>query len=278
MLQKMVFGPRSRLSPDLDFTSRTPIDRDGIPVMMLDALAEPYNGIVFRFDKDKDWYLTSDGCAANPVCSHAGNEKGVKIKLQVSTHELPILGVEAMPQVQQDYFKLLPYHPASISCLAFEEVIAEKIRAASQRSKIRDLLDLSEVSARPLQRDLIRALAVLKLWNSGGRGLDFKRLRRRIQDDSSYDIADLRNLLRKDQNPVLNDMIVRVVEGFHFLADLTERREPWRWTRCNAVARKRANFSSRWVKDAVVSERADTVRDCSLWGHDCRQQRKDFEG
>jgi predicted nucleotidyltransferase component of viral defense system len=222
MLRKMVFGPRGRLSTDLDFTCRTDVPLDDLVVMMLDALAAPYHGITLHFDKDKDWYLTDDGAATNPVCSHTDNAKGVKIKLQVSMREHPILPVKETPQVPQDYFKLLPFQPAPIPCLAFEEIVAEKIRAASQRSKIRDLHDLSEVATRPLQRDLIRSLAVLKLWNSGGPGLDFDRLRQRIQDGGSYDIADLRNLLRKDQNPDLNSMIRRVIDGFQFLANLTD--------------------------------------------------------
>ena len=64
--------------------------------------------------------------------------------------------------------------------MAFEEVVAEKIRAASQRSKVRDLHDLSEIALRALDRDLIRSLAVLKLWGSEGPNLDYNRLRGRI--------------------------------------------------------------------------------------------------
>ncbi|WP_204324155.1 hypothetical protein, partial [Stenotrophomonas maltophilia] len=89
----------------------------------------------FRFDKDKDWYLTDDGCAANPVCFHDDNPKGVKIKLQVSTREEPVLPVMPVDQIKQDYFAQLPFVPAAIPSLAFEEAVAEKIRAASQRSK-----------------------------------------------------------------------------------------------------------------------------------------------
>lgn len=222
MLRKMVFGPRGRLSTDLDFTCRTDIDLDDLTVMLLDALDQPYHGIVFRFDKHKDWYLTGDGCAANPVCSHEHNPLGVKIKLQISTRERPILPVRALPQIEQDYFKLLPFRPEAIPCLTLEEAVAEKIRAASQRSKIRDLHDLAEVSMRPLNRDLIRALAVYKLWTSGGPGLDFDRFRRRIADASNYNLDDLRSLLRKDQNPDLAGMIRRVVQGFRFLSSLTE--------------------------------------------------------
>jgi predicted nucleotidyltransferase component of viral defense system len=220
MLRKMVFGARGRLSTDLDFTCRTDISIDDLMTMMLDALNESYRGLNFQL-KDKDWYLTDDGCAANPICSHEDNGRGVNIKLQISTRERPILPVLVAPQLDQEYFKLLDFKPAAIPSLAFEEAIAEKIRAASQRSKIRDLHDLSELSGRKLNRELIRSLAVLKLWNSGGPGLDYGRFSERIKGGGDYDIADLTNLLRRDQKPDLEGMIRRVLEGFRFLADLT---------------------------------------------------------
>ena len=223
MLRKMVFGPRGRLSTDLDFTRRTDTPVDDLMMMMLEALSTPYHGLSFRFDRDRDWYLTDDGCAANPVCFHDDNPKGVKIKLQVSTREKPVMPVAPASQIDQDYFRLLGFAPAAIPSLAFEEVVAEKIRAASQRSKIRDLHDLSEIASRPLNRDLIRALAVLKLWNSGGPGLDFDRLCERVREGRDYDISDLANLLRKDQRPDLNGMIRRVIDGYRFLSDLSER-------------------------------------------------------
>lgn len=222
LLRKMVFGPRGRLSTDLDFTQRSGIPVDDLMLTMLDALSAPYHGLSFRFDKDKDWYLTEDGCAANPVCFHDGNKNGVKIKLQVSTREMPVMPVVAMAQLDQDYFRLLPFKPAAIPSIAFEEAIAEKIRAASQRSKIRDLHDLSEIAGRALDRDLIRSLAVLKLWNSGGAGLDYERFAARVKGGGDYDIGDLTALLRKDQKPDLGGMVARVVDGYRFLADLTD--------------------------------------------------------
>jgi predicted nucleotidyltransferase component of viral defense system len=222
MLRKMVFGARGRLSTDLDFTSRADISRDDLLVKILDALAQPYHGIAFRFDRDKDWYLTDDGCAAVPVCSHAENQNGVKIKLQVSTREQPVLPVKEVSQLRQDYFNLLPFEPAAIPSLVLEEAIAEKIRAASQRSKIRDLHDLSEISVRPFRRDLTRSLAVLKLWNHGGPGLDFERIRQRLKDGRGYDLGELRNLLRKDQVPDPDAMTQRITDGFQFLGNLTE--------------------------------------------------------
>lgn len=221
-LRKMIFGPRGRLSMDLDFTCRTGISLDDLMLGLLDALGQPYHGLTFRFDRNKDWYLTDEGCAANPVLAHPGNPTGVKIKIQASTRERPMRPVAPAPQIEQSYFRHLQFVPAPIPSLAVEEVIAEKIRAASQRSKIRDLYDLSEIARRPLQKELIRSLAVLKLWESGGPGLDFARFRARIEGGGDYDLMDLKNLLRKGQSPDLSVMIARVIEGFQFLGQLTD--------------------------------------------------------
>jgi hypothetical protein len=48
-------------------------------MLLVDALGKPYKGLTFQL-KDKDWYLTDDDCAVNPICSHADNAKGVNIK------------------------------------------------------------------------------------------------------------------------------------------------------------------------------------------------------
>ena len=111
--------------------------------------------------------------------------------------------------------------------LAVEEVIAEKIRAASQRSKIRDLYDLAEISQRPLNQEVVRSLAVLKLWQGGGAGLDFDRFRQRVEAGDEYDVKDLQNLLRKDQKPDLAKMIGRVCCEFRFLGQLTKMKKIW---------------------------------------------------
>ena len=222
MLRKMVFGPRGRLSTDLDFTLNSAITDEGVMEMMLNALGQDYQGLSFRFDRDKDWYFTNNSLAANPVCAHAENKKGLKIKLEVSLREKPILPVRAMPQIVQAYFKLLPFKPADIPSLGFEEALSEKIRAASQRSKIRDLHDLSEAAGKALNHHLIRSLAVIKLWESDQGNLDYETFAAQIQNGKDYDLGELANLLRKDQRPELKDMIRRVVEGFRFLGQLTD--------------------------------------------------------
>jgi hypothetical protein len=117
---------------------------------------------------------------------------------------------------------MLEFKPVEVPSLAFEEAVAEKIRAASQRSKIRDLYDLSEIGVRAVDHALIRSLAVLKLWDSNGPNLDYDRFRERIKGAGDYDVAELASLLRKDQRPDLKNMIQRVVDGFRFLREMTE--------------------------------------------------------
>jgi predicted nucleotidyltransferase component of viral defense system len=146
----------------------------------------------------------------------------VKIKLQFSMRERPVLPIRPMPQIALDYFSLLEFVPVAVPCLAFEEVVAEKIRAAAQRSKVRDLRDLSEIAVQVLDRDTIRSLAVLKLWDSDGPNLDYGRFREQILAAGDYDIGDLATLLRKNQRSDLNRRIRRVVDGFRFLGEMTD--------------------------------------------------------
>ena len=157
MLRKMVFGPRGRLSTDLDFTLYSQIARDDIMMALLEAFAQPYRGLRFQLDQSNDWYVADESCGANPLCAHDDNPVGVRLKLQVSLRERPVLPVVATVQIPQEHFELLGFAPAAIPSLALEEVLAEKIRAASQRSKIRDLYDLSESLNLEFERPRVRA-------------------------------------------------------------------------------------------------------------------------
>lgn len=221
MLRKTVFGPRGRNSTDLDFTLCSTIDRDDFMMALLETFGQPYRGLRFQIDQSNDWYLTEESCGANPLCAHDDNPVGIRIKLQVSLRERPILPVATMAQIPQEYFELFDFVPAAIPSLALEEVLAEKIRAASQRSKIRDLHDLSESLNLEFNRPRVRGLAVLKLWNQRD-ALNYALLAKRIEEATDYDIADLTQLLRKDQRADLAVLIKRVVEGYRFLNNLTE--------------------------------------------------------
>ncbi len=102
--------------------------------------------------------------------------------------------VVATAQIPQEYFSVPGLRPrAAIPALAPEEVLAEKIRAASQRSKIRDLHDLSESLNLEFDRPRVRGIAVLKLWNQRD-ALSYERLAKRIEEATDYDVGDLTDL------------------------------------------------------------------------------------
>src|SRR5882762_5878161 len=48
---KIVFGPRGRLSTDLDITLYSQVPRDGIMIALLEAFAQPYRGLRFQLDQ-----------------------------------------------------------------------------------------------------------------------------------------------------------------------------------------------------------------------------------
>jgi len=220
MLRKVVFGSRGRLSTDLDFTLNSALAPDDFTLLLVSAFDAPFRGLDFDIGDRKSWYLVDNGCGATPIVRHEDNPVGVAIKLEVSMREKPFLPVERRPQLPHVAFGMLGFEPVEVPSLAYEEALAEKIRAASQRWKIRDLYDLSESLSRPFNQPLVRRLAVLKL-RSQGDVLDYGHLTERIRHPS-YDVSDLLNLLRKDQRPDLDQLIDRVTRGFRFLADLDE--------------------------------------------------------
>ena len=123
--------------------------------------------------------------------------------------------------VWSEHYGLLPFAPDAVSCLALPEIIAEKIRACYQRNKARDIYDLGMFATRPLDRDLIRRLVVLKLWQARDT-FNPERLIRKFEDGRDFDWDDLRQLINRviaiDRERITADC----VRGFGFLAELTE--------------------------------------------------------
>jgi predicted nucleotidyltransferase component of viral defense system len=222
-LRKMFVGSQGRFSTDLDFTGIEEHDHEDIILDLMQAFELPFHGIKFAIP-DEGYYETQDGLSwgVNPTYSHDWNTSGVsEVKLQVSRRETPTLPPERQPQIEQSYFKLLPFAPADIICLALPEIIAEKIRACYQRNKARDIYDLGIFATRPLDHALIRRLVVLKLWQARDT-FDPARLMQKFQDGMEFDWDDLRQLLNRavviDRNRITADC----ARGFGFLADLTD--------------------------------------------------------
>jgi predicted nucleotidyltransferase component of viral defense system len=221
-LRKMFTGSQGRFSTDLDFTRIEEHDHEEVILAMMDAFEQPFHGIQFAIP-DQAYYETENGLSwgVNPTYSHGWNQGGSEIKLQISRRETPTLPTESRPQIEQSYFKVLPFVPAQIPCLALAEILAEKIRACYQRNKARDMYDLGVFATRPLNQALIRRLVVLKLWQARDT-FDPARLMQKFEDGRDFDWDDLRQLLNRavviDRERVTADC----VRGFRFLEDLTE--------------------------------------------------------
>ena len=99
------------------------------------------------------------------------------------------------------------------------EIIAEKVRACYQRSKARDIYDLSVFATRPLDRPLIRRLVVLKLWQAGD-AFDPEALMAKFDDATAFDWEDLRQLVRRTQPIEPARITAACLNGFAFLAEL----------------------------------------------------------
>src|SRR5207244_2122532 len=221
-LRKMFLGNQGRFSTDLDFTGTEDHDHEDVILAMMEAFEQPFHGIQFAI-AGEDYYETQDGLSwgVNPTYSHDWNQGGSEIKLQISRRETPTLPTERRAQVEQSYFRFLPFVPAEITCLAFEEILAEKIRACYQRNKARDIYDLGMSTTRPLNQPLIRRLVVLKLWQARD-AFDPARLMRKFEDGRDFDWDDLSQLLRRTIVVDRNRITAGCVRGFGFLAELTE--------------------------------------------------------
>ena len=222
-LRKMFVGSQGRFSTDLDFTGTQEHDHEEIILDMMEAFEQVYHSIQFAIPDDS-YYETQDGLSwgVNPTYSHDWNASGdSEIKLQISRRETPTLPTERQAQIEQSYFRSLSFAPAEITCLALNEILAEKIRACYQRNKARDIYDLSVFARRPLDQALIRRVVVLKLWQAHD-SFDPARLMQKFEDGRDFDWDDLGQLLNRavviDRDRITADC----VRGFGFLADLTD--------------------------------------------------------
>jgi predicted nucleotidyltransferase component of viral defense system len=222
-LRKMFIGSNGRFSTDLDFTGLEEHDHEDVILGMMEAFEQPFHGIQFGIP-DGGYYETQDGLSwgVNPTYSHDWNQSGAnEVKVQISRRETPTLPTVRLPQIEQSYFKVLPFVPAEITCLALDEILAEKIRACYQRNKARDIYDLGMFATRPLNQPLIRSLVVLKLWQAHDT-FDPARLIKKFEDGRDFDWDDLGQLVRRTMVIDRDKITADCVRGFGFLANLTD--------------------------------------------------------
>ena len=221
-LRKTVFGNAGRFSEDLDFTLDTDLAEDDALAGLVGAFNEERHGVGFVFE---DYYKTDDGASfgGDVRYRHDWNDAG-RFRLQVSLRERPTLPPLASALQAQGYFAHMEFEPPAVRSLRFVEMLAEKLRAACQRSKVRDLYDLHQCAALTFDGALLHKLVVLKLWQVRDR-FDPEAMFRRFRS-GRYDWADVERLLRRSARIDPESVVSTVETRFAALRDLSalERR------------------------------------------------------
>jgi hypothetical protein len=115
----------------------------------------------------------------------------------------------------QAYFKHVEFALFDVRSLEPIEMVAEKVRAAYQRAKVRDLYDLHRFATTPFDGELLRRLVVLKLWqvrDPFDPDAFFEKLR-----GGRYDWDDLQRLLRSSERIAPAEILATVEDRFGVL-------------------------------------------------------------
>ncbi len=218
-IRKVYLGSSGRFSMDLDFSAKEAIDPEDAILDLMEVFNEEYYDISFHLDDE--WRMTQNGLSftVEPKYSHAWNEAG-GFQLQVSLREQPTLDIKNKLLLPQSYYSDLEFDPPSIPCLNIVEIIAEKIRAAYQRAKVRDLYDLYCYSKKPYNRSLVRTLTVIKLWQVHD-PFNPDNFFERLQSEY-YDWRDLKSLFNKNIEIRETDIINETVAAYSFLQELED--------------------------------------------------------
>lgn len=217
-LRKIYLGPTGRFSLDLDFTATSAASPEALILDVVAALhGQTYYGLSFTIPSS-DYYATADSCGAEVSYTHDWVTGG-RFGLQISLRAVPLLPVQSMALREERYFKWLGIVPPPVPCLDLHEMIGEKVRAAAQRSRVRDLYDLYQLGRQPYERALVRRIAVVKCWQTRY-AFDPAAFLSSLTE-GSYDWSDLSRLVRPDRVVAPAELVRAVQAEYRFLADLT---------------------------------------------------------
>jgi predicted nucleotidyltransferase component of viral defense system len=212
-LRLMVTGDTGRLSEDLDFTNLD-LDPDPEPVLT-QALATPRHGVRLRI---ADPYRTA---RRNWACrvDYTHEWDAGQFRLEISYREPLFLPPRRWRPTPQTYFRALPFEPPELACLRIEEGLAEKLRAVQQRATERDLYDIVRYSKKGFQPELVRLLAVGKLWNDH-EAFDPERILTRLAAGRT-EWPEMERLVGRTRRRDWNRECAAAAERFAFLRELT---------------------------------------------------------
>ena len=220
-IRKLFLGRTGRFSLDLDFTAVGDITPEELVLKLAELLHNrTYYDLTFNIPSH-DYYVTEDagGCGAEVTYHHDWVTAG-RFGVQVSFRAPPLLPVQPTSLKRERYFEWMDIDPPDVPALDLREVIGEKIRAAAQRTRVRDLYDLYQFAHQPYDRDVVRKIAVIKCWETR-----FPFDPTAFLDglpEGNYDWADLNRLVRRDQRVSPDEILQTVQKGYNFLKEMTE--------------------------------------------------------
>jgi len=212
-LRMMVTGDVGRLSEDLDFTNWN-LPQDPEPVLA-QAFEAPHHDVRFRIREPYRTERKNWGCRVAYV--HDWDEG--EFRFEISYRESPFLTPRRWKPLDQPYFRALPFEPPEIPCLRVEEALAEKLRAIQQRATERDLYDATRYGRKGFDQELVRLLAVAKLWNDH-EAFDPDRVLRTLSE-GRREWPDLERLIGRARQRNWNRDAALAAERFLFLKELT---------------------------------------------------------
>jgi len=217
-IRKLHFGSRGRFSLDLDFTAVSNIDPETLILDLVGALHDQtYYGLTFSIPSS-DYYATLTSSGAEILYQHDWVTDG-RFGIQVSFRAEPILPIREVTLLPERYFDWLGIDLPEIPSLDLHEIIGEKVRAAAQRNRVRDLFDLYQFATRQFDRPAVRKIAVIKCWETNF-AFDPEIFLASLRD-GNFDWLDLRRLVQRGWDIPPEEIIDKVQTGFGFLSDLT---------------------------------------------------------
>lgn len=215
-LRKVYFGKNTRFSKDLDFTA-CGVQLTDLRTRLRTLLnRREHYGI--RFTIQDEFSRVDRKASYGAVIEYAHDWNSSSLDLNISFREKPCLAILRLALQKELYFRYCDFEPFEIPCMQKDELIAEKLRAASQRLRSRDLYDLYIYATWPYNRTAVRILTVIKHWNvrdpfNPDHLLD--RVRR-----GEYDWFDLEQLVRPGLLPSQRTLVNKVASSFQFLREI----------------------------------------------------------
>ena len=212
-LRLMITGDAGRLSEDLDF-SNAGLPEDPEPLFRR-CFEEEHHGV--RFSLLGPYRTARRNWASRVGYRHSWDEG--EFRLEISYREELFLPPRRWTPVPQPYFTALPFPPPEIPSLRIEESLAEKLRAIQQRATERDLYDAMRYGRKGFDQELVRLLAVGKLWNDRER-FDPDRILRTLSE-GRREWPDLERLIGRSRRKDWNREAAEAARRFAFLTALS---------------------------------------------------------